>query len=240
MYSGQRVTLVVKNPKAFERYFLDYLTAQATLTPDVASSIVQGFMPSLGKLSEFHGFDFTYGQQAAADQCAAPEIKNAAAPTVGHVGDVVPAFRKCLGQLAKKAIGIYTHLERFVAPDSLIPNETADDMDLSDVRSAVSDFLKSEFAFSTKISAIAGDANLKSSAPDAPAILELTDLQKPADAVANDLLGYSQRITDLEGFDNGSDDCVRLVRVTDAEKGNGTQCVAITTRPDDERAYHIW
>src|SRR6267154_197246 len=42
MFEGQTLTVQVKNPFVFERYFLDYGTGTATLTPDVASSIVQG------------------------------------------------------------------------------------------------------------------------------------------------------------------------------------------------------
>src|SRR5579864_4149702 len=59
MYSGQGVTVVVENPKPFERYFLDYASGQANLKPDVASSIVQGLLPSVKNLGEFkvQGFD---------------------------------------------------------------------------------------------------------------------------------------------------------------------------------------
>src|SRR5579864_597362 len=37
MYSDQVLTVIVKNPKYYERYFLDYQTGQATLSPDVTS-----------------------------------------------------------------------------------------------------------------------------------------------------------------------------------------------------------
>src|SRR5438309_589037 len=40
MYSDQTLTVIVKNPREYERYFLDYQTGQATLSPDVTSSIV--------------------------------------------------------------------------------------------------------------------------------------------------------------------------------------------------------
>jgi hypothetical protein len=51
MYSKEALIVVIKNPKRYERYFLDYQTGQATLTPDVASSIVQGLLPSLNKVN---------------------------------------------------------------------------------------------------------------------------------------------------------------------------------------------
>lgn len=53
MYSGQALTVIVKNPNYYERYFLDYQSGQAAILPDVASSIVQGLLPSLQKLNEF-------------------------------------------------------------------------------------------------------------------------------------------------------------------------------------------
>src|ERR1700726_1185480 len=47
MYSDQHLTGRIKNPLPFERYFLDFTTGQATLAPDVASSIVGGMFASL-------------------------------------------------------------------------------------------------------------------------------------------------------------------------------------------------
>lgn len=72
MYSSQIVVVVIKNPKDYERYFLDYQSGQATLTPDVTSSIVQGFLPSLGKLSEFTAKLIGVPPPAAPDPCGRP------------------------------------------------------------------------------------------------------------------------------------------------------------------------
>jgi hypothetical protein len=233
LYSNQTLTVIVKKPKPFERYFLDLQTAQATLTPDVASGIVQGLVPSLGKLAEFHGLDFTQGRLAVADQCAVPEITGAALPAATHVIDVMPAFRKCIAQLAKKAVDIYQSLEPFVAPDSLTPNGPAGGADPSVVQGPISDFLQSEFVLSSKITRISGDPGLKTT--DSVSISELSDLQKLADGVANDLLGFSQRIRDLVGLNNGSIDCAALLRNTPA--GGVDRCLSITSRRDDSRVY---
>jgi hypothetical protein len=46
------LTVVVQNPNGFDRYFLDYQSAHATLNPYVASSIVQDLLPSLLKAGE--------------------------------------------------------------------------------------------------------------------------------------------------------------------------------------------
>jgi hypothetical protein len=234
MYSNEVFVVVIKNPNNFERYFLDYQTGQATVLPDVTSSIIQGLFPSLGKLGEFKAF---IAPGAPADNCAAPAITATAIPppAATHVADVLPAFRACMGQLGQSAIDVYHDLEPFVAPDALIPNPNTGNTTLNAIQSSINDFLRSEFAMSTRISAIANDSGLKASAVDAPAILELTNLQKLADAVATDLMGYKQRIADLDDFDNGADDCTNLLKVSNDDT---SLCVAIASRRDDDRVYH--
>jgi len=54
MYSDQELTVKITNPLPFERYFLDFTTGQAALTPDVASSIVGGMFANLGKVQILH------------------------------------------------------------------------------------------------------------------------------------------------------------------------------------------
>jgi len=229
MYSDQTLTVIVKNPLFFERYFLDFQTGQAVLTPDVASSIVQGLLPSLAK---------TQFRTAAppADPCASAI---AAAPTAGHVADVVSVFQDCLSQLARQATDIYRRLEPFVAPASVMPVQNAISESPGDLLQPITAFEKSEIALSSKITTIAGDTNLKNSVLDAPAILQLSNLQKLADAVANDLLGYGQRIAELPTAaglkKNGFQDCKSIIKVTAAEQN--IQCVAITSRRDNERVY---
>lgn len=251
MYSNEKLTVVVKRPKPYERYFLDFQTGQATLNPDVASSIVQGLLPSLGKVAEFHRFDLTIGKQAKKDQCTAKEITDTTIPTAGTLDGVVAAVWSCLAQLSINAMTIYRELEPFVAPDSLTPNASTEGADLSDIeklkalKRPISEFLKSEFVLSSRVTAISADSGLKATgdlkvrAADARAILELTDLQKLADAVANDLLGYSLRITDLEVFDNSSQDCSKLNALTkdDIKAGKPIDCIWITSRQDDDAVY---
>lgn len=236
MYSSQIVTVVIKNPKDYERYFLDYQSGQATLTPDVTSSIVQGLLPSLGKLSEFTAKLYGVPPPAAPDPCADPKITTK--PPAKGVKDVVSAFQACLGELASSAIDIYKELEPSLAPDSRVPNGKGGDADLDAAQTDIGDFLKAEYAVSSRISIIANDTALKASEPDAPAILQLTNLQKLADAVAGDLMAYSQRITDLNDFDNQEQDCGALIKVTKQEIGDGVQCVYISSRKDDEAVYH--
>jgi hypothetical protein len=226
--------VIVKNPNDFERYFLDYQTGQATVLPDVASNIIQGLFPSLGKLTEFKAF---IPPGPPADNCANPVITATTVPppAVGHVRDIIPTFRACMGQLGQAAIDIYQRLEPAIAPDSLTPNPTDANTSLDAIQNSINDFLRSEFAVSTRITAIANDPTLKPSAADAPGILELTDMQKLADGVATDLVAYNQRITDLSDFDNGADFCTNLLNVGNDDT---SLCVAIVSRRDDDRVYH--
>jgi len=120
MYSGESVTVVVQNPNGFERYFLDYQSGQATLKPDVASSIVQGLLPSLQKAGEIKALSLGMNPANPPDVCDA--IAKMAVPTPGkQVDDTVQVAGICMGQLAEKAIDIYQKLEPLVAPDSLTP-----------------------------------------------------------------------------------------------------------------------
>ena len=227
MYSGQTIAVIVKTPKTFERYFLDYQSGQATLSPDVASSVVQGLLPGLAKAT-FHP-----AAAAPKDTCAVPEIANPSnLPSVGTVYAELPLFRACLVQLQTNAIAVYHQLEPFVAPDSLTPTESPRVADPADVMTPLSEFLVSEFALSSKITSISGNATLKNSLPDAAALTQLGDLQKLIDAVAADLLGYSQRIVDLKGFYNGAKEC------KDLASGMSGQCIRVVLGPDDETAYH--
>jgi hypothetical protein len=252
IYINQKVTVVVKHPKTYERYFFDYQSGQATISPDVTSSIIQGLFPSLAKASVIHGFDLVQGQKSAADECAATEITDTAIPAAGTVKKIVAPAWKCLAKLAGQAIVIYHALEPFVAPDSLIPNAPATDPTKTDIeklvaqKQPISDFLTPEFLLSARISSIAGDDGLKKTptadlrAADARAILELTDLQKAADAVATDLLGYKLRIEDLEVYQNGFQDCSSVIDLTKEEKKQVPlpACLWITSKPDDGGVYH--
>ncbi len=231
MYSDKTLTVVIKNPKNFERYFLDVQSGQATLNPDFASSIVQGMLPAMGKM--------TYalvlpGKAAEEDPCTVAAITTKPAP--GKVAGVLPAFQDCLAQLAHQAIGIYRQLEPYTSPDSLTPNAATAGADLSEpqrakLQNAISGFLKSEANVSNRISVISADKKLDQD-KDGPVIAQLTAMQKAADAVASDLLGYSQRIADLANLQSEALDCKKIT-----SQGKNLRCVYITSRKDDSRVY---
>jgi hypothetical protein len=239
MYSNQSITVVLKKPKTFERYFLDIQTAQATVAPDVASGILTALTPSLGNikglLASRHVFPAI---PATADPCGA--LSKLATPGKGQLEAALGNFQSCLTDLSTKAITIYRSLEPWTAPNALLP-QTVVATDLATIQSSIKSFLTSELQLSGKINFVSNDATLKASDQDAPSLQDLADVQKSTDAIATDLMGYSQRITDLgdPGFQQlqGFQLCENLIAVTDKERKAGIQCVSITSRSDDDSVY---
>lgn len=81
-------------------------------------------------------------------------------------------------------------------------------------------------------------ANLDDRTRDVRAIVELTDLQKLADAVASDLIGYSARIKDLEAFHNGYKDEFRSCSyLVDDASEPPKQCIWMQSRQDSDQVY---
>jgi hypothetical protein len=247
MYSGQGVTVVVKNAKPFERYFLDYASGQANLKPDVASGIVQGLLPSAQKLGEFKVQGFNPGDKKT-DVCA--NMRDIPKLNPGEVDNVRQIAQACVEQLAQRDIDIYRKLEPFVAPDSITPVGTAMPAFPCSLQQCIDGVLDSENIFSTKISSILSDTTLKGNTnpatkePDDIAMGKLATLQKLADAVATDLQGYKQRLSDLPvkkaDMENwGFEDCGNLI---DLSKASGDEkksilCIAIQSNGDAPGVY---
>ena len=248
MYSGEVLTVVVKNANTFERYFLDYQSGQATLKPDVASSIVQGLLPSLLKAGEIKSAE-AFPSGTPTDVCANIAAMPGLQPGEGTALESV--VEVCVGQLAAHAVDIYRKLESLVAPDSRVPGNPEKPEDCA-VKDCISAFLKSEYAFSAKITAIAADPTLKDATTklwkvdaDGVAITKVLALQKIVDAVATDLQGYQQRLNDLpttaaELARNGFQKCSKLMPVPGEKPDdkNPIKCVVITSRKDDPSAYN--
>jgi hypothetical protein len=236
MYSDQALTVVVRNPKPFERYFLDYQSGQAALSPDVASNIVTSLLPSLAKLNALYTAEIHLAGPGPAPPCAVKQLTSDPLPKPGEVEGVVHAFELCLGQLAGDAIDIYRELEPAAAPDSLTPAGPPKEINLADLAGVQKDmtkFLKAEIAISSRITNIAAIDKIKST--DGPAVQDLTNLQKLVDGVAADLTGYNQRIADLQKFPNGFDDFHDCKNLIDKADGN---CIWITSKKDESAVYH--
>jgi len=241
MYSNQVLTVIVKKPKPYESYFLDYQSGQATLSPDVATSIVQGLLPSLAKAEVIHA----QGLEAPTPNPCANLL------TQGTTGTPVQVDKECdvkefvrgyeakLVSFAKGAVGIYRDLEPCVSPDSHLPalfngiKDPCGIQQLRNIQEAIDKLLPDEFESSGQIAVIS--ANLKVPFPEEAQ--ELTAYQSIADAAAKDLLGYSQRIADLHDFDNASQECTYVARVTAEEEKNKIRCVIIISNQDDENIY---
>jgi hypothetical protein len=231
MYSSQALVVLLENPNPHERYFLDYQSGQVSLLPDVASSIVQGLLPSFAKAGEFHNAIAFIGKTSTVDPCADPAITATTAPDSGTIASQVTKFQNCFATLAQNSIDIYQDLEILVAPDSHTPPGTPTGSgDIDDIQADITKFLAQENAISGRITYISNT----NKATDAVAIQQLSALQKLADAVASDLLGYSQRLSDLDEFDNRSRPCIDINK---KEKDPSVRCVSIAISPDNERAY---
>lgn len=244
MYSGESVTVVVRDPKYFERYFLDYQSGTATLKPDVASSIIQGLLPSLQKAGEIKASVPTLFPPPPVDVCA--NIVNGPIPTPGQqVTDMVDVATVCVGQLAEKAIDIYQKLEPFVAPDSLVPIGTTRLNKPCRLQNCITAFMESELSFSGKITAFTKDKRLNTATnatydADMRGLAQLTAMQKSTDAIYTDLQGYSQRLSDLPapadfakwGFQN----CNAFVNFPNPG-APPPPCIAIQSRADVAGIY---
>jgi hypothetical protein len=231
MYSSQPIAIVVKHPKRYERYFLDYQTGQAAIFPDVTSSLAQGLLQNASKLT----FLAPAAVPATPDPCTSSDI--ALDPLPQHVGDKLKPFQQCLTQLSSQAIAIYHELEPAITPDSFSASGVSPDIDEQEIQKSIKKFVASEILLSSKISAISSSPTLKASAVDATAIQDLTDLQKIADGVASNLMNFYQRLDDLKSFDNGHQDCSSLIDLTGDEKKQNVQCVYVMSHPDSDRVY---
>lgn len=239
MYSNKRLFLVVKNPKWFERYFLDVQTNQATLSPDVTSSIVQSFFPNFQKLNLYAVYI-----PSTPDPCESPAIM--LDPQIQHASDILTPFQNCLAELAGKAIPIYRQLEPAITPDALTTINNPGDINPTAIQSSIHDFVATEVTVSSRLGAISSNSSLKGSAVDAPAIQQLTDMQKIIDGVASDLLNFSQRLEDLDDYTSGEQPCLNLgvtlgMRKTNSKKkdqpSDNSKCLYIISNSDNDRVY---
>jgi hypothetical protein len=213
MYPKQTITVVVKNPYYFERYFLDYSSGQLTLAPDVASNIVNGLLPSVKNLNEFHDKLFELRMNDLANPAAPPpdqcSVENITKGVPTTASDITPQlntlYTTCLSDFAVRSTSIYLRLEPAVAPDAhpqgpaVVPPDRAALGSIS--KNDIGPLYNKEVALSN---AIAAAKNLDSSTTKPP--LSVTQANQVrnwvalgalADAVAKDLSGFSARIDDL-------------------------------------------
>ena len=242
MYSGQRLVVIVKNEHPFERYFLDPVSGQLTQNPDTAATIVQAMLPALAKVNlerqvtqkaQTYGLDFILGDPCE-DQAITQDLPD------GGVDGVLLQFKVCIAKLGHDAKLIYSDLEPYTAPDAITPKDVSKTNSLEKIGDNIDKFIAIEAKVSNRMKAI---ADARKTPPDAKAVADLLSYQKPADAVAADLLGYRTRINDLDpvssqnpnGFSNQAVLCRNLIEAF--EKDNKTKCVAVASNADDAQPY---
>lgn len=163
MYPRAKLQVVVMNPYPFERYFMDYSSGQVALSPDVASSIVTGLLPSLKNLSEF--FELTTKLnldlgQPAPEACTLERIQATKVPV--KPDDITPAldtfYSACLNSFSNDARNIYVSLEPAVAPDAHPQGPAVpipDQASLNKIADKIDAFYYKEVALSAAIAAVA-------------------------------------------------------------------------------------
>ena len=251
MYSGEMLTVLIKDPLPFERYFLDFTTAQASVTPDVASAILQGLTTDLAKVTFKTNLDGGSEEKAAESDCEALPLESKSQPGKGQVRSSEPQFQKCFAYMAQQAMAAYRKLDPFVAPDALTgpyskPQRSAYAFEVrTQIARGLRDFISLETRVSTKITSmgkVPSELNpsadgktppLAYNAQDEDAITELSLYQKLFDSVAADLAGYAQRLSDLGACGLNAED--------NPPDGQNVTCkyplLRIDSRPDTPDVY---
>jgi hypothetical protein len=244
MYSGRRLVAIVRNVKPFERYFLDPVSGQFTQIADTSAAIIQGMIPALGKLNLdkqvmgykaqiLHGFDQNKQPPPTTKQlCNAVQPSNPV-----KKGDASDEFllgtKLCLAALSVDAKKIYGELEPYTSPDAIVANPPNTVMLLKTIDSEMEQFIDTESGLTSRITAVSGSTDIKNDPDEQQTLVELSLLQKPADAIAADLVGYRTRIADLATYSNGSDSCDAFSKYLTARE----HCVAVTSNTDDDAPY---
>jgi hypothetical protein len=253
MYSNEQLTVIIKNPLPFERYFLDFTTGQAAVTPDVMSSIIQGLIPDLQKLEATGDQALKVMGEASTNAVAACEANEFSDPTWPPSGQVKagrPKFDVCFGELAKLALATYKDLEPLVAPDSLISTSLPQEPQYyrgpkrNEILDDINTYLQAESNVSNKITALSKAPSAlqpTTSAPKAPppvytaddeiTITELGDVQKITDAISADLSGYYQRIEDIGICNYG------FIATSLCDCATPIPEISIQSREDSEQIY---
>ena len=161
MFPRAKVTVWVKNPRYFERYFLDYQSSQITPTPDVASAVVNPLLTPLAKLGEFQNQLVENVRKARTQtvSCDANQITLNQLDSSQHVRDNQALYLACLVKFSEDAKKIYSSLELVASPDAFftqaptVPISNANaSASLGTVTSNISDAVNLELALSGSLS----------------------------------------------------------------------------------------
>jgi len=239
MYSGETVTIIVRNPYYFERYFADYQSGQIAVVPDVGATIISGLLTPLAKAAEFKALLNVTPEKRI--DCSPATIQKIPKADVASHADL---YRQCFAQFAADARTLYHQLEPFAAPDSRVPGGgpltvSPQDMDtaLQAIAASNAPNIKAVCAIEFELSASIAAAAKDSTDPD---LLNLSALSAVADAIAKDLFSYAAHIAELPSWcaywqphktnDDGTVDCrgaqpapVSLPPIPDPQTGDPKQ-----------------
>lgn len=247
MYSDQQLTVRIKNPFPFERYFLDFTTGQAALSPDVASSIVGGLFANLGKLQIVHTEQVANVPGAApVDPCANGLFANANWPPAGGVATGQQEFWKCFATLSDKATTAYILLEPLVAPDSLTPDANGKRVIFEEpgyyrdnyvaIQNAIDAYVTAETTVSTKITALSKAPTQPTPTPMPPAPNPPPNPPPPAPVYSSlaDQVAITQLVDDQKIIDAIAADLLGYKqRLVDLGPCNYRSSVTSVTNPKD-------
>ena len=216
MYPGAILTVRVKNPFYFERYFMDYQSGQVTPVPDIGSALLTSLSPALAKIPQVRG-----GGGALKNLCAPALVVNDTAKAVA--GDSA-RLTGCLAQFADDARAIYLALEPSVAPDSHSPNGLV----LPPTNDAISRSLLGlvpqidvAVGEETAISSVVAAAGRDTLEGQKTAVAKLQALTAITDLVAKDLFAFRTRICDLRHQPNSAKACAGFVAPDSGELDDG-------------------
>jgi hypothetical protein len=121
MYSGQKVTIAIKNSFGFESYSLDWSAGQATTPPDLGAAIFTALQGNLKSL------DLWQGQERSAREafpavapmaCDASKIKAATAGDDATYGAVIMGCLDELKPIQTDAANVYSQIQPVIWPTS--------------------------------------------------------------------------------------------------------------------------
>jgi hypothetical protein len=203
MYPGETLTVELRDPYYFERYYLDYASGQLNLLPDQASSILNGFLTPLQK----------FAGAAPLQVCDDTSFDGKIPMTAADVTTYDSLYTNCLTSFANQAVTIYQSLEGPVYPDShpvgsaSLGSNSSIQIQLNTTATQIDSLIRMEAQMSAAVAYVSKTLDtLAATGTTTLTTDQAAKLRKwvagvaLTDAVAKDLTGYSSRIGGLPGL----------------------------------------
>jgi hypothetical protein len=121
MYSGQTLTVAMKNAYSFEAYSLDWVSGTSTLRPDVGSAAFTALQPSAAKMNEWAAKVHSLSDTLAIINPPKQQCDKNSIPAAGNVGISLGVIAACADDLQKlrtDATKVYSQLQMAMWPTS--------------------------------------------------------------------------------------------------------------------------